>query len=331
MIVTLNNDVELPAIKRQASHLGLDIYKISNTDKQVFFLQGAQKEHLSLFNHFSSVAHISFSSKPYPLVSSLDAKHTININGVTIGGTEITLMAGPCAVESFSQMMSIGAFVKEYGAKVLRASSFKPRTSPYSFQGLGEEGLKIHQEVGSAFGLLTETEVMDPRQVDLVSRYMDILRIGSRNMQNFDLLKEVGKANKPVILKRGLCASIKEWLLAAEYILKEGNNQVILCERGIRTYETSVRNTLDIGAIAVVKQETHLPVIVDPSHAAGRPDIISSFSRAAIAAGADGLLVECHYNRKEALCDGEQALLPQDLQKLVKECSVIASAMGRFL
>lgn len=255
----------------------------------------------------------------------------IQIGNVIIGGDEIVVIAGPCAIESLDSLRKTAKEVKDAGAKIMRASAFKPRTSPYSFQGLGLEGLKIHRQVADEFDLIIETEVMDPRLVDQVASYVDILRIGSRNMQNFELLKEVGRQNKPVILKRGLAATIDEWLNAAEYIMHYGNSQVILCERGIRTFETAMRNTLDLSAVAYTKQITHLPIIVDPSHACGIVNLIKPLSRAAIATGADGLLIEVHHNPKEALCDGHQALLPHQFESLMQDCKKVAISVDRTL
>jgi len=250
-------------------------------------------------------------------------------DGVTVGGKEIAIMAGPCAVESREQLMRIAGIVKAKGAKILRGGAFKPRTSPYSFQGLGLEGLKILGEAGKEFGLKVVTEVMDPRDVEAVARYADILQVGARNVQNFPLLREVGKVRKPVLLKRGLSTKIKELLLSAEYILSGGNYNVMVCERGIRTFEEDVRNTLPANAIPVLKELTHLPVIVDPSHAAGKWRYVSSLARAGVAAGADGLIIEVHDNPEEALSDGPQALKPDTFEALMGQLKAIAKAVGR--
>jgi len=256
-------------------------------------------------------------------------RSVIEVNGVTIGGKEIILMGGPCAVESSLQMSRSAETVKEAGGKILRGGVFKPRTSPYSFQGLGLEGVNYLVQAAKEQGLLCVTEVIDARSLDLVVDRVDIIQIGARNMQNFELLKIVGRIDKPVILKRGLSATIEEWLLAAEYILSAGNPRVILCERGIRTYEPSTRNTLDLSAVGVAKELSHLPVIVDPSHAAGRRDLISSLSKAAIAAGADGLLIETHPNPAEATSDGPQSLTPEQFIQLAKELGVVAASVKR--
>ncbi len=249
--------------------------------------------------------------------------------GVEIGGDKIIVMAGPCSIENYDSLRAIAKDVKDAGACILRGGAFKPRTSPYSFQGLGEEGLKYMQDVANEFGLVTITEVMDPRHVELVSKYVDILQIGARNMQNFNLLKEVGMARNPVMLKRGLCATIKEWLMSAEYILAGGNFKVILCERGIRTFEEFTRNTLDINAIPAVKMLSHLPIVIDPSHGTGKRPMIKPVSLASIAAGADGLMIEVHNNPEEALSDGAQSLTPDMFTDLIASARKVANAVGR--
>ncbi|SPF43923.1 Phospho-2-dehydro-3-deoxyheptonate aldolase [Candidatus Desulfosporosinus infrequens] len=256
-------------------------------------------------------------------------RSTIEVNGVIIGGKEIILMGGPCAVESSLQMSQSAETVKKAGGKILRGGVFKPRTSPYSFQGLGLEGLNYLVQAAQEQDLLCVTEVIDAQSLGLVVDKVDIIQIGARNMQNFGLLKLVGKIKKPVILKRGLSATIEEWLLAAEYILAAGNPQVILCERGIRTFEPSTRNTLDLSAVGVAKALSHLPVIVDPSHAAGRRDLISSLSKAAIAAGADGLLIEMHPNPAEATSDGPQSLYPEQFVQLARGLGTVAGSVDR--
>lgn len=268
---------------------------------------------------------------PFKLSSNMfrPQKTLVKVGSISIGASEIVIIAGPCAVESAAQLTSTALAVKEAGAHALRGGAFKPRTSPYSFQGLGEEGLRLLAEAGEATGLPVVTEVLDPRHVSLVSTYADVLQIGARNMQNFQLLREVGKAGKPVILKRNPAATVEEWLMAADYILDTGNDQVILCERGIRTFEPSTRNTVDISSVAVVRELSHLPVIVDPSHGAGRATLVPAIARAAIAAGADGVLVEVHINPPQALCDGPQSLTPIEFRRLVGELRAIAAALGR--
>ena len=270
---------------------------------------------------------------PYKLVSRefKPADTVVEINGIKIGGDRVVVAAGPCAVENFDLLYSIARSVKKAGAVILRGGAFKPRTSPYSFQGLGEEGLKFLVEVKKRTGLPIATELMDIRDLDLVERHADVIQIGARNMQNFDLLKEVGRSKKPVLLKRGMASTVKDWLLSAEYILQNGNFNVILCERGIRTFETETRFTQDLSCIPIIKSLSHLPVVVDPSHAAGRWGLVSSMAKAAIAAGADGLLIEVHSKPEEALCDGPQAMLPDKFSKLMQELKRIARAIGREL
>jgi 3-deoxy-7-phosphoheptulonate synthase len=248
-----------------------------------------------------------------------------------IGGGSLVLIAGPCAVEGAEVLQTIAGAVKAAGANLLRGGAFKPRTSPYSFQGLGEKGLAILRDVGHSHGLPVVTEVMDPRQVELVARYADMFQIGARNMQNFDLLKEVGQARKPVLLKRGMSATVKDMLMSAEYILSEGNPNVVLCERGVRSFEDSTRNMLDLSAVPNVKGQSHLPIIVDPSHATGRPDLIPAMARAALAAGADGVHVEVHSCPEKALSDGPQALLPAQYASLTRELFRLAELMGKTI
>ncbi len=269
--------------------------------------------------------------KPYKLASRdfQEEDTTIGVMGKVIGGRKIHVMAGPCAVESKSIFINIAKKVKEAGATFIRGGAFKPRTSPYTFQGLGEEGLQILAEAREVTGLPVVTELMDPRDIAIVDKYADVIQIGARNMQNFRLLLEVGEIKKPVLLKRGLSATIKEWLMAAEYIMSRGNLDVILCERGIRTFETSTRNTLDLSAVPVLKHLTHLPVIVDPSHGVGKWGLVIPMARAAIAAGADGLVIEVHTNPEEALSDGEQSLKPDIFKQLMDEVSLVAKAVGR--
>ncbi|HHW39907.1 MAG TPA: 3-deoxy-7-phosphoheptulonate synthase [Syntrophomonadaceae bacterium] len=253
----------------------------------------------------------------------------IRVGEVTIGGPELVVIAGPCAVEGREAYLQLALQLKEMGAHLLRGGAFKPRTSPYSFKGLGREGLEILAEARRVTGLPVVTEILDARDLDAVAACADILQVGSRNMQNFTLLQELGRAGRPVLLKRGLSATIEEWLLAAEYILAAGNPNVILCERGIRTFETATRNTVDIGAVPLVRELSHLPVIVDPSHATGRRRLVPPVARAAVAAGADGLMIEVHQNPELALSDGPQSLLPESFQKLMQELRPIAAAVGR--
>ena len=255
----------------------------------------------------------------------------IDVGGIKIGGKNIVVMAGPCAVESLEQVRETAAAVKKAGAKILRGGAYKPRTSPYDFQGLGEDGLKILRQVADEFDLKVVTEVVDRQDIPLIEEYADILQVGARNMQNFQMLKSLGKIKKPIMLKRGLSATISEWLNAAEYIVTGGNENVMFCERGIRTYENFTRNTLDLSAVAAVKELSHLPIIVDPSHGTGRRPMVMPMARAAIAAGADGLMIEVHPHPEKALSDGNQSLTPKDFQDLMSNLGEIAAAVGRTI
>lgn len=329
------------AHESQAQHImdkiievGLKPVPLYGTERTVIAVIG--DERILDINHlkaFPGVSNVMAVLQPFKL-ASIETKHEptiVKARNVEIGGNTITMIAGPCAVETIEQVEASAAAVKAAGANVLRGGAFKPRTSPYGFQGLGEPGLKILREVGDKFDMPIITEVLDPRDVELVAQYADILQIGTRNMQNFRLLEEVGKSKKPVMLKRGMSATVKEWILAAEYILQEGNPNVILCERGIRTFEDSTRNTIAIDAVPLVKELTHLPVIVDPSHGTGRPSLIPAMSRAAIAAGADGLIIDVHCNPEEALCDGAQALTPGQFNEVMECLAPIAVAMKKNL
>jgi|JI7StandDraft_1071085.scaffolds.fasta_scaffold46930_3 3-deoxy-7-phosphoheptulonate synthase len=272
--------------------------------------------------------------KPYKLASREYAVETTRIRfgdpaGTVLGGRDLVVIAGPCSVEGREMLHDTAHAVQGAGARLLRGGAFKPRTSPYAFQGMGEPGLQLLADVRAETGMPTVTEVMDPRQVELVASYADVLQIGARNMQNFALLTEVGRVQRPVLLKRGLSATITELLMAAEYIMAQGNGDVILCERGIRTYETATRNTMDIAAIPVLKRETHLPVIVDPSHAGGRADLVTPLAMAAIAAGADGLIVEVHPDPAHARSDGDQSLEPGAFRDMMRQVALIANAVGR--
>ena len=277
------------------------------------------------------VAEVVKFSAPFKLASRSFHPHdtVITVGRCSIGSQQLAIMAGPCSVEGEEQAFTIAAAVAKAGATILRGGAYKPRTSPYSFQGLGEEGLKILRRAADANGLAVVSEVMDTPQVALLARYADILQIGARNMQNYALLREVGHTDKPVLLKRGLAATIEEWLMSAEHIMSQGNAQVILCERGIRTFETYTRNTLDLNAIPVVKERSHLPVIVDPSHGTGIRDKVAPMARASIAAGADGLMIEVHHDPDRALSDGAQSLYPAQFEELVAQIRTIAAVVGR--
>ena len=283
---------------------------------------------------FAGVEKVMPVLAPYKLVSREFKKENSVIkikDGVEIGSKKIEVIAGPCSIETKKQLNQVAKAIKNAGAGLLRGGAFKPRSSPYAFQGLGEEGLKMLKEASKKLDIPTVTEVMDPRNVELVAKHADVLQIGARNMQNFNLLKEVGQTKKPILLKRGLSATIKELLMSAEYILSEGNFNVILCERGIRTFEDFTRNTLDISAVPVIKTLSHLPVVVDPSHACGKWGLVEPLSKAAIAAGADGLLIEAHPKPQEALSDGPQQLTPDNFSSLMKQLKVIAKAVGRSI
>jgi 3-deoxy-7-phosphoheptulonate synthase len=291
------------------------------------------EEESNAFASMSGVEKIHRIIQPFKLASR-DFKSqntTIRIGKNTIGGKRIHVIAGPCAVEKMSTLMNIAQEVKKAGATFIRGGAFKPRTSPYSFQGLGEEGLKFLAEAREKTGMPVVTEIMDPRDIDVILKYADVIQIGARNMQNFRLLREVGSYDKPIVLKRGLSATIKELLMAAEYIMTQGNTRVILCERGIRTFETATRNTLDLNAVPVLKKLSHLPILVDPSHGAGRWDLVAPMAKAAIAAGADALMIEVHANPEEALSDGEQSLKPEKFKVLMKELKAVARAIGRTI
>lgn len=272
---------------------------------------------------FSVPTKVDRKSKPAPT--------QVNISGINIGGPDVIIIAGPCAIENREQLLETARLVRASGANILRGGAFKPRTSPYTFQGLGEEGLKYLEEARKETGMPVVSEVLDTRQMEMVCKYTDIVQIGSRSMHNYPLLKEAGKCMKPVLLKRGMMATIEEYLLAAEYILCEGNQDVILCERGIRTFDNSTRFTLDLSAVPLLKRLTHLPVIVDPSHGTGHSWMVPAMSKAAIAVGADGIMVEVHNKPLDALSDGQQSLYPEDFDQLVKDIEKVAKAIGRKL
>ncbi|MBF0522390.1 MAG: 3-deoxy-7-phosphoheptulonate synthase [Candidatus Omnitrophica bacterium] len=338
MIVVLNpqaTEEQIQHIVEKVSKLGLRANISRGTERTVIGLIGPEDVlRVTPLEVFPGVEQVIPVLAPYKLVSREFKKENsiVKINNkIKIGGPKIIMMAGPCAVESRDGLYNIAVEVKKAGATILRGGAFKPRTSPYEFQGLGEEGLKYLKEVGEKLDLAVATEVVDPRHVELVSKYADIFQIGARNMQNFSLLNEVGQTKKPVLLKRGISATIKEWLMSAEYILSKGNFDVILCERGIRTFETATRNTLDINAIPLVKQLSHLPVVVDPSHGTGRWGLVSGVSKAAVAAGCDGLIIEVHDNPEEALSDGTQSLIPENFANLMNDLEKVAQAVGRTM
>lgn len=336
MIIVLKQNAtpeQINHICQKVRELGLTPQVSQGVERTIIGVIGEEEKirikPLEVFPGVDSVVPIL---KPYKLASrEFRPENTVfSMNhNVQVGGNKIVVMAGPCSVEGPDMLLRIAKEVKKAGATFLRGGAFKPRTSPYSFQGLGEEGLKYLREAADETGLLVVTEVMDTRNVELVARYADMLQIGARNVQNFDLLKEVGMSQKPVLLKRGLSSTCKELLLSAEYLLSKGNFKVMLCERGIRTFETATRNTIDINAIPVLKEETHLPVLVDPSHGTGKWNYVIPIARAAVAAGADGIMVEVHDNPEEAKSDGEQSLYPKRFAELMTELRAIAKAIGR--
>ncbi|MCX5705801.1 MAG: 3-deoxy-7-phosphoheptulonate synthase [Candidatus Omnitrophica bacterium] len=336
MIIVLRPDAtneQVNHIIDKVTKLGLTPHVSKGTERTIIGVIGPEDIlRVTPLEVYPGVERVIPVLAPYRLVSREFQKETSVIKvgkGVEVGGKKIVVMGGPCAIENFSTLTDIAMQVKAAGGTVLRGGAFKPRTSPYSFQGLGVEGLQILKKVGDEYGLATISEVMDTRDVETVASYVDILQIGARNMQNFNLLKEVGLTKRPVMLKRGPSSTVKEMLMSAEYILSGGNFNVILCERGIRTFEDSTRNTLDISAVPVAKQLSHLPIIVDPSHAAGKWGLVAPLSRAAIACGADGLIIEVHSHPEDALSDGAQSLLPENFASLIKELVILARTMGR--
>ena len=312
---------------------GMDVHRSTGVSRTVLGVVGQKRPDAGLIEMMDGVHEVMRISEPYKLASRTFKPEAtvITIGDVRIGGDEVIVMAGPCSAETDEQCQATAAAVRKAGAKVFRGGAFKPRSSPYSFQGLGEEGLRMLRDAAKANDMLLVTEVMDANQIDLIGRYADIYQVGARNMQNFSLLKELGNARKPVLLKRGLSATIEEWVMSAEYILAGGNNDVILCERGIRTFETATRNTFDLSAIPVVKKMSHLPVVADPSHGAGRRDMVVPMARAAVAAGADALIIEVHNDPDHAWSDGAQSMFPAQFDRLMAELRIIAPAIGRSI
>lgn len=337
MVVVMEPKAPEENIQNVISHLrdlGFDIHRSDGVTHTILGAVGDKTgidlRQLEVLDGVHEVVRIS---EPYKLASrSFKQENTvIGIGHVEIGGQEVIVAAGPCAVESREQIMTIAEAVRASGAKILRGGAFKPRTSPYSFQGLGEEGLKLLREAAERYGLLAVTEVVDVNHIAMVEKYADILQVGARNMQNFQLVRELGKVGKPVLLKRGMSATIEEWLMASEYILSGRNLNVILCERGIRTFENYTRNTLDISAVPVIKKLSHLPIFTDPSHGTGIRDKVIPMARASIAAGADGIIVEVHHDPEHARSDGAQSLFPHQFEQMMKELRIIARAVGRFI
>jgi 3-deoxy-7-phosphoheptulonate synthase len=312
---------------------GMDVHRSTGVNRTVLGVVGAHRVDPALIEVMDGVHEVVRITEPYKLASRTFKPEgtVVTIDDVRIGGDEVIVMAGPCSAENEEQVFTTAAAVKKAGAKVFRGGAFKPRSSPYSFQGLGEEGLRMLREAADHEHMKLVSEVMDVSQIDIVGRYSDIYQVGARNMQNFTLLRELGRTRKPVLLKRGIAATIEEWLLSAEYILAGGNTEVILCERGIRTFESYTRNTLDISAIPVIKKLSHLPIITDPSHATGKRDKVAPMARASVAAGADGIIVEVHCNPDKALSDGAQSMFPAQFDRVMAELRIIAPAIGRSI
>jgi 3-deoxy-7-phosphoheptulonate synthase len=337
VIVVMAPSAEVAAVEHVIARLverGFDVHRSTGTERTVLGVVGPtttlDPAELQLLPGVEEVVRVS---TPYKLVSrAFHPEDTlVRVGEATFGGEEVVVAAGPCSVESEDQIRRTAAAVRAAGARLLRGGAFKPRSSPYSFQGLGEQGLELLRRAADENGLAVVTEVMDPSQIALVASYADMLQVGARNMQNYVLLRELGKAGKPVLLKRGLAATIEELLLSAEYLAAAGNQQVVLCERGIRTFETATRNTMDISAIPVIEKRSHLPMVADPSHGVGIRDKVPAMARAAVAAGADGLLVEVHSDPDKALSDGAQSLFPDQFQALMDQLRIIVPALGRSI
>jgi 3-deoxy-7-phosphoheptulonate synthase len=332
LVETDASESQMAEVGRVLNGLGLEVRPVGS-GRQIVCVTGEdlQAPVMEVLGAIPGVRRVRQVGRPYVLAGRESGAEAtvVRVGRAAIGSGEVTVIAGPCAVESREQLLDAARVVAASGAKILRGGTYKPRTSPYSFQGLERRGLELLAEVAAVTGLATVTEVIDERSLEAAVEYVDMLQVGSRNMQNFHLLQAVGRVGKPVLLKRGMSATIEEWLMAAEYILAEGNGQVVLCERGIRTFETYTRNTLDLSAVSLVKTLSHLPVIVDPSHATGRPELIAPMSRAAVAAGADGIIVEVHPKPERALCDGKQSLDPATFTQMMLEVGTVSRALGR--
>jgi 3-deoxy-7-phosphoheptulonate synthase len=326
-------EAQIENVVKRLIEMGMDVHRSTGVTRTVLGAVGQGQPDKGLIEMLEGVHEVVRISSPFKLASRTFKPEgsVVTVGDVRIGGDEVIVMAGPCSAENEQQVHSTAAAVRRAGAKILRGGAFKPRSSPYSFQGLGEEGLRLLRDAATAENLALVSEVMDVSQIALIDRYCDIFQVGARNMQNFTLLRELGHARKPVLLKRGISATIEEWLLSSEYVLSGGNNDVILCERGIRTFETATRNTFDISAIPVVKKLSHLPIVADPSHGAGRRDMVAPMARAAVAAGADGLIIEVHSDPDHALSDGAQSMFPAQFDRLMAELRIIAPAIGRSI
>ncbi len=337
MVIIMKNEAtpqQVEEVSQKLVNLGLKVHRINGDIRTILGAIGdTTKVDKRIFEHSEGVLRIVPILEPYKLSSRSfrEDNSIIKFNGTEIGGDKVIIMAGPCAIESEEQLFTIAKTVKEAGATVLRGGAFKPRTSPYSFQGLGEDGLKILRQAGDDFGLPVISEILEDSHIDLMAKYVDIFQVGARNMQNFWLLRELSKTNKPVLLKRGMSATIEEFLMAGEYIMSGGNYNVIFCERGIRTFETYTRNTMDISAIPSIKKLSHLPIVADPSHGTGIRSHVAPMARAAVAAGADGLIIEVHHNPDMAASDGPQSLYPEQFKNLMEELKIISWAIGRSL
>ncbi len=335
MVIVLDKNIDEKKLENVIKHLedfGFAVHKSTGIQQIVLGAIGVKPDFdIRKVKILDGVSEVYRITEPFKLASRTFQKEDtiIKIKDVEIGGNKVVMIAGPCSVENEKQIFTIASIVAKAGAKILRGGAFKPRTSPYSFQGLGEEGLKLLRAAADKFNLLVITEVMEVNQIELIYKYTDIFQIGARNMQNFSLLKELGKVTKPVMLKRGLAATVEDWLMSAEYILSNGNREVLLCERGIRTFETYTRNTFDLSAIPVVHKRSHLPIAADPSHATGLRDKVLPMARAAVAAGTDALMIEVHHDPEHALSDGPQALLPDQFEELMKQVKLIAEVIGR--
>jgi len=335
LVVVLEKNVTEKQLENVIKHLedfGFAVHKSTGVEQVILGAIGVQPNFdIRRVKILEGVAEVYRITEPFKLASrSFKKENThIKLGNVVIGDKDVVIIAGPCSVENEEQIFTLAEIVYKAGAKILRGGAFKPRTSPYSFQGLGEKGLKLLRKAADKFGLLVITEVMESSQIDLIEQYTDIFQVGARNMQNFSLLRDLGKVTKPIMLKRGLSATIDDWLMSAEYILSNGNQNIMLCERGIRTFETYTRNTFDVSAIPVVHKRSHLPIIADPSHATGLRDQVIPMARAAVAAGADGIMVEVHHDPENALSDGPQALLPEQFSDLMKQIKAIAEVIGR--
>ena len=326
-------EAQIELVVSRLVQMGMDVHKSTGMTRTVLGAVGMGRPDPDIIKLLDGVSEVVRISEPFKLAGrTFKPENTVvKVGDVRIGGDEVIVIAGPCSAETEEQVRSTAAAVKRAGAKIFRGGAFKPRSSPYSFQGLGEEGLRLLRDASNAEGLALVSEVMDASQIPLIEKYCDMFQVGARNMQNFTLLRELGRMRKPVLLKRGISATIEEWLLSAEYVLSGGNTDVVLCERGIRTFETATRNTFDVSAIPVVKKLSHLPIIGDPSHGAGRRDMVAPMARAAVAAGAVGLIIEVHCEPDRALSDGAQSMFPGQFDRLMAELRIIAPAIGRSI